>query len=518
MNEPCARPSSPFSRRRSASEEIEAVADDAALRLADERARAPPSSSGASPSTRARSTRSRSRRARRRCTSRSSPPASGPGDEVITSPDHLAGDRERRRSHRRAPGLLRRPRGRPEHRPGADRRGGDRAHPRGHAGRPRRPAVRPRPDHGARARARLAGGRGRRARGRERVPRPEGRGDRRRDLLLALRDEERRGRRGRDDHDRPRRPRRTRSASSASCAAGHGSLYDIRTAGFKANLADVNAAIALCQLDKIDAHRRDPAAPRRRLRRRGRRARRHRAARRATRATSTRSTSTSSASTPSSPARRATSTSRRSPPRTSARASTSSRAPADLLPRALPRPAAAAGRRAGRAPRCSRCRSRRRTRTRTSQDAIEALRRVHARLHGPMRRHSRGRPRIALKLAGSGAIIAYLVWQIDIGQTIDLIGELERPLPARRARHLPRDDLGDGLALAAPARVEGDPRAARLADEPLLRRLRGRAGAADLDRRRRRPDRRARAPAPGAPGRGRRRSRARAGASARPAR
>jgi dTDP-4-amino-4,6-dideoxygalactose transaminase len=35
---------------------------------------------------------------------------------------------------------------------------------------------------------------------------------------------------------------------------GHGSLYDIRTAGFKANLSDVLAAIAVCQLDKIDAH------------------------------------------------------------------------------------------------------------------------------------------------------------------------------------------------------------------------------------------------------------------------
>jgi dTDP-4-amino-4,6-dideoxygalactose transaminase len=34
----------------------------------------------------------------------------------------------------------------------------------------------------------------------------------------------------------------------------HGSLYDVRTAGFKANLSDVLAAIALCQLDKIDAH------------------------------------------------------------------------------------------------------------------------------------------------------------------------------------------------------------------------------------------------------------------------
>jgi len=34
----------------------------------------------------------------------------------------------------------------------------------------------------------------------------------------------------------------------------HGSLYDVRTAGFKANLSDVLAAIALCQLDKIKAH------------------------------------------------------------------------------------------------------------------------------------------------------------------------------------------------------------------------------------------------------------------------
>jgi dTDP-4-amino-4,6-dideoxygalactose transaminase len=34
----------------------------------------------------------------------------------------------------------------------------------------------------------------------------------------------------------------------------HGSLYDVRTAGFKANLSDVLAAIALCQVDKIEAH------------------------------------------------------------------------------------------------------------------------------------------------------------------------------------------------------------------------------------------------------------------------
>ena len=35
---------------------------------------------------------------------------------------------------------------------------------------------------------------------------------------------------------------------------GDGSLYDVRVAGFKANLADVLAAIALCQLDKLAAH------------------------------------------------------------------------------------------------------------------------------------------------------------------------------------------------------------------------------------------------------------------------
>jgi dTDP-4-amino-4,6-dideoxygalactose transaminase len=35
---------------------------------------------------------------------------------------------------------------------------------------------------------------------------------------------------------------------------GEGSLYDVRTAGFKANLSDVLATIALCQLDKIERH------------------------------------------------------------------------------------------------------------------------------------------------------------------------------------------------------------------------------------------------------------------------
>ncbi len=36
---------------------------------------------------------------------------------------------------------------------------------------------------------------------------------------------------------------------------GHGTLYDIAVPGYKANLSDVLAAIALCQLDKVEHHR-----------------------------------------------------------------------------------------------------------------------------------------------------------------------------------------------------------------------------------------------------------------------
>jgi dTDP-4-amino-4,6-dideoxygalactose transaminase len=35
---------------------------------------------------------------------------------------------------------------------------------------------------------------------------------------------------------------------------GDGSLYDVQVAGFKANLSDIHAAIALCQLDKLERH------------------------------------------------------------------------------------------------------------------------------------------------------------------------------------------------------------------------------------------------------------------------
>ena len=89
--------------------------------------------------------------------------------------DHVAGDRERDRPLRRDAGLRRRPRERPEHRPGARARARRPAHEGDHAGRPLRPAGRPRPA----ARARAAGRRGRGARGRVALPRPQGRLDRR---------------------------------------------------------------------------------------------------------------------------------------------------------------------------------------------------------------------------------------------------------------------------------------------------------------------------------------------------
>jgi UDP-4-amino-4-deoxy-L-arabinose-oxoglutarate aminotransferase len=41
---------------------------------------------------------------------------------------------------------------------------------------------------------------------------------------------------------------------------GHGSLYDIAVPGYKANLSDVLAAIALVQLDKLDRHARSASA------------------------------------------------------------------------------------------------------------------------------------------------------------------------------------------------------------------------------------------------------------------
>ena len=161
---------------------------------------------------------------------------------------------------------------------------------------------------------------------------------------------------------------------------GHGSLYDIAVPGYKANLSDVLAAIALVPARQARAARARSASGTSRSTTRPSPSSTGSSRSRATRATRTRSTSTSSAI----DAERAGATrdeyqrrARRA--RTSARASTScpctgSRAYRDLdaAPRRCRSPSAPA-------PRCSRCRSRPRTRTTTSRDAIDALRRVHAR-------------------------------------------------------------------------------------------------------------------------------------------
>ncbi len=115
---------------------------------------------------------------------------------------------------------------------------------------PRRPAGRPR----SAPRARAPGDRGRRPRRRVRLPRAQGRRDLPGHVLLAVRDEERRGRGGRHGDDRTTTTWRPRSANLRLMRRGEGSLYDITVAGFKANLSDVLAAIALCQLDKVEEH------------------------------------------------------------------------------------------------------------------------------------------------------------------------------------------------------------------------------------------------------------------------
>ena len=373
---------------------------DDPLGLADDRADARRSSSGASPSTSARSTRSPSRPGRRRCTSRSSRSGSGPGDEVITTPITWPATANVIVHTGATPGLRRRSRRRPEHRPGraspsSSRRGRRRSCPSTSYGQPADldplwalglPVVEDA------AHAVESEYRGRKIGGlsdatcfslyaTKNVAAGEG-------GIVAT---------NRDD------VAEARARPDASCAAATARSTTSPCPGYKANLSDVLAAIALCQLDKVERHRELRMRAVRALRRGRRRARRDRAASPATRATRTRTTSTSSGSTPSAPARRATST---------------SDALADenigtsihflpvhrltRLPRALSRPAAAAGRRARRrrgalaaalagalGARTSRTRSTRSaacTRAFTRDEAPPDPRRRDARRHRPLHR------------------------------------------------------------------------------------------------------------------------------------
>ena len=127
---------------------------------------------------------------------------------------------------------------------------------------------------------------------------------------------------------------------------GHGSLYDIAVPGYKANLSDVLAAIALVQLDKVERHAEIRGAPPCAVRRGIAGLDGITAVARDPRDLHANHCSWC-ASTRSAPARAATSTSARSPTRTSARRSTSCRCIAQRLPRsARAAPAAAARHRA----------------------------------------------------------------------------------------------------------------------------------------------------------------------------
>ena len=162
---------------------------------------------------------------------------------------------------------------------------------------------------------------------------------------------------------------------------GHGSLYDIPVPGYKANLSDVLASIALVQLGKLARAPRDPRAALRRVRRGRGRAARDRAARprpaRHARAPPLRRARRPRAR----GRRRATTTSACSPRSRSARASTSCRCTPLSAYREPPRrPAAPVAERAGAevlslplSPAHS---------DEDIADAIAALRRVHARLVG----------------------------------------------------------------------------------------------------------------------------------------
>ena len=104
---------------------------------------------------------------------------------------------------------------------------------------------------------------------------------------------------------------------------GHGSLYDIPRPGYKANLSDVLASIALVQLDKLETPPRGARAASSTSTTRPWPSWTASSRSRATRETPTPCTCTSSASTPPRPAAPGTTTSACWPRRTSARASTS---------------------------------------------------------------------------------------------------------------------------------------------------------------------------------------------------
>src|SRR5919204_1355346 len=331
-------------------------------------------------------------------------------------PDHVAGDGERDRPHRRDTDVRGRQRGRPQHRSRARGRGGDRADEGDPAGASRGPAVR----SGPATRRWSPDRRGRGARRRKPLPRPEDRRDLRGHLLLPLRDEEHRGRRGRADLDEQRRGRRRRRGPPPDAPGRRVSLRHpgSRLQGEPLGRAGLDRARAARQ---GRAARRDPAPPVLALRRGRCGAGRHHAAR-ARRARHARIPSLRRAR------RRRAGGCR--PRRVPARARAGehrhldpllARAPAHVLPRALSRPVATARRGA------------RRRRGPVPPALAGALGRGHRRrdrraparpraFHRMTRRRRVGAlVRIVLTLTVTGACLAYILWQLDVGRTVRIL-------------------------------------------------------------------------------------------------
>ena len=105
--------------------------------------------------------------------------------------------------------------------------------------------------------------------------------------------------------------------------------------------------------------------------------------------------------------------------------------------------------------------------------------------------------RVLATLVVTGLCLAYIVWKIDVGRRSTSSRDADYWYFVGCGRDHDRDRAADGVALAAAARGAVDRRPARLADARVLRRLHGRAGAADRRRRRRGADLRDVAAAPG---------------------
>ena len=294
--------------------------------------------------------------------------------------------------------------------------------------------------------------------------RPQDRRGRRHHVLQLLRQQEPRGRRGRDalpaDEELAARLLAAAARPHAGLLealreeAGPGA-YDVVEPGYKLNLWDLHAGVALGQLHRLEEHheRRVAQADATTRASRASPGSRRSGGRLPSRAASTASTCTSCGSLGRS----------REPIATTMRTALSDEGigtglrflagpRAGLFRSARTRPVAA-GREAGRAPRCCRCRSPRRTRSQTSTTPWRRVRKVHAHYAGnePARK-------MALQVGLSVGLIAAVLWPADPGPHRRRAAGLE-PGVVRR-----RDGLNvvvtprDGLPLAAPAAGAGPSR------------------------------------------------------------